>query len=219
MILSNFLSGSLFGERRTSHTSRQPRWKPRWLSDPSAQDEHPQGSSWRERLLAYQPGPSNSLLAASTAAAFSWAGGFFMLPGLQLISIPITLVVAVPIAREAIDAVRQQAARGAVISIVGVVGALALHQPAGAALIEVAHFAVQSISGKRGTLWGRSATEPVPADTDVYIVRSWEEDDGAGRSTKRYVLESPDASARHGFTQLSDLISTLRGMIAPSPQA
>jgi len=218
VILSNALSGGPLGGRGTLRPSQKQHSRQRWLSDSFSQNAPLKERGWREMLWANHTLPLNSLLVASTAAILSCTGRLLFIPGLQLLSVPLTLVAALPIVNEAVQAVRHREYALAIPTLVGVAGALTLQQPTAAALIEVAHYTWQVWNGWREERGLSPAIEPLSAEGEVYIVRCWQEENGGGEPVLRYVLETPDSETRWGFTHLPDLMSTLRQIIPPLSQ-
>ena len=172
-------------------------------------------------LLAEKTERTRSLWLASTATAVSWLGSHFLFPPLYLVSIPLTLAAALPLFQKAIVSARNQQVDIFQVGSLGVIGGLFLQQTTGAALIPLIFFAGQTAMEE----WQKhiqTADEAVVdanllADSDIQIVRCWQEDSDDPHSAMRFVLESPDDSTRQGFTKLSDLLDALRGKMA-APQ-
>lgn len=212
MVSTNILSsGGLFGNERLLWPRQKP--KADWLT---SADEGPVSDSRVER--------QRSLWIASTATAVSWLGSHLLFPPLHLVSIPLTLTAALPLFQRAIRAVRNQQTDLSQAGSLGVIGGLLVQQTTGAALIPLLYFTGETVIEK----WKEShpqVGEPtidasLLADSEIQIVRCWQEKSGNAQPVMRYVLESLDGSTRQGFTQLSDLLDTLRGKVAaPQPAA
>lgn len=227
VIISNVLAGdtSLWGRGQR----REKRRATPNADGRAATDVHRAATaqpSDAEKGSALNSQRKRALLAASTAAAISWAGtmtkAHFLFPHLYLVSVPLTLAAALPIFRDTTVALQNQQMDVAVVSAVALIGSMLLQQTTVAALIDVAHY-----SGQAAIEWWQKreaeATQSVHAtaqsllaDSDVYFVRCWQEDGSDAQPVTRYVLEAQGDAARHGFTKLTDLIEALRGkMVAP----
>jgi len=223
VILSNVLSGDghFWGRERMS-AARRARPKSGWLVGSSAGASAAPTSIGVEEESMEKGQRHFFLVAASTAAAVSWTGVHFLLPPLQLISVPITLAVAFPILRDAIADSRTGQREVAAASIIGVVGSLLWQQTTVAALISVVYYA-----GEATIRWWRKGdaaqtaqmqAKSISADSDVYLVRCWREEGSDAQPVMRYVLESSNDTARYGFAKLTDLLDALRSKITAPQQ-
>ena len=224
MILSNILVGdhSLWG-RGHAWTKRRATPQPRWLAGTEDRTSATAQPGQAEKTSAADNQRQRLLLVASSAAAISWTGVHFFFPPLQLVSVPITLAAALPIFRDTVTALRTGQMDVAAVSAVAVIGSLLLQQTTLAALIDVAHYggqaAIEWRQNQEAAQTARTTAQSLYADSDIYLVHCWQENSGVGQqSVMRYVLEVPGDAVRHGFTQLADLIDTLRDKMAASQE-
>lgn len=191
----------LFGNGKRLRTQREPQadWFP---------------NTDEEVASALQTERTRFLWIASTATAASWLGSHLLFPPLHLVSIPLTLAAALPLFQKAIVSVRSQRPDISQVGSLGVIGGLLIQQTTCAALIPLLYFAGQTSVAK----WQKAiqtADETaidasLLADSDIQIVRCWQEKSDNAPPVMRFVLESLDDPTRQGFTQVSDLLESLR---------
>lgn len=199
--------------------SWRSRSKPKWLVTTNEQTPSTWQPSDTESVAPAKSQRRFLLLAASTATAISWSGTHFLIPPLHLISIPITLAAALPMLQDSLAAYRTRKTNVAALSSAAVIGSLLLRQTTLAALIDVVYYTGEAALA----WWQKREAAPVTAnsicaDTNIYLVRCWQEESPDRKPVMRYVLESPNDTTRRGFTNLRDLIEALRSNLV-APQA